>query len=448
MRFPVPRSPQAERARTPLWLWPVVTSLAAFVLAVLTVRLHEENVRPPFWLRWQGDADSAATLLQAVAGSVITVTGLTFSLTVVALQLASQQFSPRMLREFAHDPGIKRVLSVLVAAFVFTTVALRYIRSERPAPDLTMFLASLLSLAALGAVLYFITHIAQLLRVDTMMLTVHDQTDRVIDKFHPEYGDESLRSPGATPPGGTVLPARRSGFVRMLRINALLRAAAAHGLTIEVAVRAGDHVVRGSPVATVWWRSPHGRAPDPAAVDRAVQDGIEIGYERTNEQDVALGLRQLADIAVKALSPAVNDPVTAAHAVGHLADLLVRLTGRRLGPVVHGDGRDGGQVIVRDRDLAYYLELACGQIRRYGRHEPAALNALLRMLRDVAAVARDDSQRDQIALQAGLIRAQLDRGLLPHDIDQVEDMFRRVHAALDGDLPSAYGDRSGETRSL
>jgi len=452
MRFPSRRPLQAERARTPLWLWPFVTGVVAFFAAILTAHLHRRNVRLPDWLRWQGDADSASTLLDAVAASVITVTAVTFSLTMVTLQMASQQFSPRLLREFAHDPGTKRVLSVLVGAFVFCTVALQYIQIGQRPPDLTMFVASILSLAALGAILYFVTHVSRLLRADTMMLAVHDQTDWVIDRLLPEYGDESLEAPGPLPPDGTAVRAGRSGFVRILKIDHLLRTAAAHGLTIEVAVRAGDHVVQGSPLATVWRHSPDGPLPGPVEVDerlrRAIRHGVEIGYERTNEQDVALGLRQLADIAVRALSSAINDPVTADHAIGHLADLLVRLTGRRLGPVAYRDARDRGQVVVRDRDLAYFLELACAQIRRYGRDDPAALSALLRMLRDVAAVARDDSQREQIAYQTSLVEAQLASGILDHDLDQVKDMARRVHRALDGDLRAAYQDRSGETRSI
>ncbi|MEO3785463.1 DUF2254 domain-containing protein [Actinocorallia sp. B10E7] len=446
MRLPIDRSLRAERSRTPLWLWPVLSSMAGFAAAVVSVRMHERGLTPPVWARWHGDSASARTLLQAVAGSVITVTGLTFSLTVVALQLASQQFSPRLLREFTRDPVIKAVLSALVSTFVFTTVTLRYIQDGEPAPNLAMFVASLLSMVALVAVLGFLTHLARLLRVDTMMLSVHDQTDRMISTYYPAYEDERPRSPGATPPGGTDLRAETSGFVQLIVLGPLLRTASAHDLAVEVTVRPGDHVVKGTPIATVW--SGPGREPDLEEIGKAVREGIEIGYERTIEQDVAFGFRQLTDIAVKALSPGVNDPVTAAHAIGHVADLMVRLTGRRLGATLHSAGRGEGRVVIPDRDLEYYLELVCGPIRRYGRHEPAVLNALLRMLRDVAVSARDDGQREQIAFQTDLVVAGLPSEPVAHDTEQVEDMVDRVRHALNGDLRSAYRDRSGETRSI
>ncbi len=131
-----------------------------------------------------------------------------------------------------------------------------------------------------------------------------------------------------------------------------------------------------------------------------------------------------------------------------MADLLVKLTGRRLGPTPHQDSQGLGRVVVPDRDLAYYLELACGQIRRYGRHEPTVLTALLRMLRDVAVATRDDDQRAQVADQTDLIVAELSSSLLKYDVDQGEDMAQRVRQALNSETRLAYWDRSGETRSI
>jgi uncharacterized membrane protein len=131
-----------------------------------------------------------------------------------------------------------------------------------------------------------------------------------------------------------------------------------------------------------------------------------------------------------------------------MSDLLVALAGRRLGGTVP-EGADGvGRVVVPDRDFPYYLELACGQIRRYGAAEPTALVALLRMLRDVALAARDDAQRAQLAEQAELIVSGACPSLSPHDLTPVKQMAERVHQALRGDAQAAYRDRAGETRSI
>jgi uncharacterized membrane protein len=184
------------------------------------------------------------------------------------------------------------------------------------------------------------------------------------------------------------------------------------------------------------------------AVQAGLHTAVILGYERTIEQDAAFGFRQLTDIAVKALSPGINDPVTADHAIGHMADLLVQIVGRRLGATVHENAHGGARVIVPDRDLPYYLELACGQIRRYGREEPTILISLLRMLRDVVASCRDDGQRAEVAHQCDLILAEVPEHLTKHDTEQVLDMADRVRQALAGDMHRAYLDRSGETRSI
>lgn len=140
--------------------------------------------------------------------------------------------------------------------------------------------------------------------------------------------------------------------------------------------------------------------------------------------------------------------MTAIHAVGHMGDLLVRLTGRRLGPLAHEVGDGTVRVVTVDRDLRDYLDLACGQIRRYGAREPTVLIGLLRMLRDAATSARDDHQRHEIRRQVRLVVGVLPPDdVLAEDAEGVHDMAERVEQALQGDLARAYLDRSGETRS-
>ena len=434
----------AESSRTPLWLWPTVASAAAAVAAVVLGR-----VRPTSgWLVsvWPGDVDSASTLMQVVATAVVTVATLTFSLTVVALQLASQQFSPRLLREVGRDAVWKAVLSVLGGSFAFTVVTVRELHADRPVPVLSTAVVLLLGIASFGAGLAFLTHVTRALRVDTLMLQVHEETRRAIGQFHPEYGDQRPRSPDELDldeAQGTMVTATGSGFVRVLEVQQLVRAAQQHDAVVRVQVRPGDHVVLSAPIATVWV---DGAGRD--AVVAAVRQAVVLGYERTLDQDAAFGLRQLEDIAVKAVSPAINDPVTAATAVGHMADLLVRLVGRRLGPTLHADAAGAGRVVVPDRDLRYLLELCCGQVRRFGAAEPTVLIALLGMLRDVAVACRDDGQRAEVARAAELVLGELPDGLAGADAARVTDLHRRVGQALAGDVAGAYADPAGATRSI
>ena len=392
---------------------------------------------------WPGDTDAASTMVQVVATAAMTATTLTFSVTVVALQLASQQFSPRLLREFTRDPITRVVLTVLVATFVSSLTVLRHLRADEPPPSLSVLLVLVLALLTLASVLAFITHMVRILRIDSMMRAVHEETSRAAATFYPPYEDHShATGAGSVPDGpGLSVAARASGFVRAVDVEALVHAAQRADGVVRVEVRPGDHVVRGVPVATVW-------GDDREQMAEAVHEFVIVGFERTLEQDAAFGFRQLEDIAVKALSPGINDPVTAAHAVGHMSDLLVRLLDCRLGSSEHRDDNGSVRAVVPDRDLRYYLDLACAQLRRYAAREPSVLMALLRMLRDMAAAARDDGQREEIRRQARLVRSTVSLDLLEEDIEAVVDMERRVGHALDGDIQAAFTDRSGDTRSI
>lgn len=440
-----------EDVRLTLWFAPSVAALVALATALGLAQVTPGGGSLLGRLPWPADVDAASTVLQVIASATITVTSLTFSLVVVALQLASQQFSPRLLREFARDWVIQAVLAVLVSTFVFSLTILMALDTSQPAPKLATVIAFVLGLLSVAALLTFLGHIVRALRIDTMMVAVHGETAATIEQVYPALDEpEPARPDGLVDTSsGTVVPARRSGFVKTIRPTVLVEAAADADVVLWMMLRPGDHLVVGTPVG-VAYRADGAPVSDQAAerLTDAIVQAVELGYERTTEQDSALGLRQLVDIAVKALSPGINDPVTAAHAVGYLSDLLVRLQHRRLGPQVHADADGTARLVLPDRDARYYLDLACGQIRRYGRREPTVLAALLRMLRDVAVAAPDDHARDLVRQQCELVVAEMADDLLPTDAAGVHDLAARVEQALRGEVERAFTDRAGETRSI
>ncbi|HWG92711.1 MAG TPA: DUF2254 family protein [Mycobacteriales bacterium] len=225
-----------------------------------------------------------------------------------------------------------------------------------------------------------------------------------------------------------------------------VEAARRHGVVLVLAVRPGDVVGEGTPLATAAPREAD--HVDVDALARELAGAVVLGPERTEEQDVAFGLRQLVDIAIKAISPAVNDPTTAAEALSFCGDLLMLLQQRRLGAQAVRDADGVVRAVLPDRDVDYYFDLVCAQPRRYGRGDPAVLVALLRLLRDCATVARDDAQRSAVRAQAGLVLEEASDGMLDHDARAVRDMARRVELALAGGVVEAYRDRAGETRSI
>ncbi len=442
------RPSSSDEVRAAVWFWPTVGVAGAFVatLGLLTVR---PSSRSSFATRaWPTDAATATSVLQGIATASMAAASLTFSLTVVALQLASQQFSPRLLREFARDRVIQLVMGVLISAFVVPLTTMWGLDPDRPLPVLALLLSLGLGLASAVLLLVFIGHLVRALRVDTMMAGVHRNTRRSILRSYP-LREQDAESPGPElpgPSGGTLVPARRSGFVRTVQPAPLVALARRHRVVLNLGLRPGDSVVTGAPVASAW--SDSGGPVDVDALADGVGSAVDLGPERTEEQDAGFGFRQLVDIAIKAISPAVNDPTTAAEALSYCADLLVLLQGRRLGAQVKRDEDGAPRAVLPDRDHRYYLDLSCAQVRRFGRDEPAVMTALLRLLRDCAVSARDDEQRDELQRQLQLVLAELSDELLADDAAAVHDLARRVGLALAGDIDGAYRDRAGETRSI
>ena len=440
----------ADDIRATLWFWPSLWAALSVVVTLALLPIRSEADRGWASWMWVGDASTAGTVLEVIATSVMAATTLTFSLTVVALQIASQQYSPRLLRDFARDRKTQGALAFLVSTFVIALVTIRGLQEGRGLPVVAIALSLVMGLLSAGVLLAFVGHIVRVLRVDNMMLVAHQEASSVMLETWPPYDARHNDAPqDLLPPngGGTLVPAPRSGFVRVIRDPPLVEAAREGSFFIRLRVRAGDHVIAGTPVAAVW--SLDGDATiDTARVQAAIRKSVEVGFERTVEQDAALGFRQLTDIAVKALSPAINDPITAGHAIGYCADLLCRLLGRNLAPQARSDGQGTVRLVVASRDLRYFLDLVCSPIRRFGSGEPIVLTALLRMLRDCAVAARDDAQRGELRRQADRILASMDAGLIDEDASAVRDLHRRFGLALQGDVDGAYSDRAGETRSI
>ena len=426
----------AETLRGSLWFVPTIAVGLSIVVAQLAVRVPNES--------WAGglftaDLEGARSMLVAVAGSVITVTGLVFSLMVVSLQLASQQFSPRLLRTFLRDLGTQVVLGVFLATFAYSLAVLRA-TSAGPASSVPQFAVAVgfaLALGSVAALVYFIHHATSEIRVDTMMRDVEGETRVTIERVYPRpLHDTAPLAEDLTPPASALpVAAHRSGFIQDVTLDGLSEAARTADLLLRLQASVGDYVVQGAPLLWVWCSD--GTPPSSeqlGAVRREAEAAVQIGHERTQQGDVAFGLRQLADVAVKALSPAINDPTTAVHAVERLAALLWTLAGRRLEPLV-GHDRDGAvRATVPGRSFEEYLDLACGQIRRFGAAEPAVTTALLHLLTVVAGAADSGEERDALRQQAELVlEAARAATVQKADLEAVDAAGEAFGCALAGD---------------
>src|SRR6266545_1520149 len=425
VRGPTRRGASWDRLRGALWVLPtasVLCSLAAGA-TLAAVEVGESSWLGP--LLFQGTAADARDLLIVVSATMITVTGLVFTLTVVALQIASTQFSPRLLRNFMRDRGNQVVLSIFVSTFAYATAGLHTVGARAGGqsefvPRLAVSGSLFLGLLSLAALVYFIHHIARSIQIDTIMAGVERETLTVIDDTYPErFQDAGAEERMPEPPARAVtVAARRSGYLQAVDLDGLLAVALEHGLVLRLAAAVGDHMIAGTPLAWAWSVGEDGGRPEPARLDEPLDRVVQIGLERTMLQDVAFGIRQLADIANKALSPAINDPYTGVQSLQYLSVIMHTLAGRRLGDHL---GRDAAGVVrtaVPSASFADYLRLAIAQIRRNGAKEQSVARALLRLL---AADGLDEEQ--QLRLRH-----------LEVQLDQCWDLLRQRRARRDAGL--------------
>lgn len=433
-----------DAVRTQLWPLPTFAVVLAIITGVGLPRLdaridaHLPDAAKAYL--FGGGADAARTVLSTVASSLITVTSLTFSLTVVTLQLASSQFSPRLLRTFTRDRFVHATLALFLATFTYTLTVLRTVRTAGEGrrvfvPQVSVTGAFLLALVSVVALVLFLAHLAREIRVETMLRNVHtdasDTARHVLSQRDPMTPD----SPSPVPPmDARPLLAGSSGFLVRVTESALLAAAVDADAVLVLDRRPGDSLVAGTPVGLGWLRT--GGTFDSETWERLsgrVSRAVATGFERTQEQDVGFGLRQLTDVATKALSPGINDPTTALHALGHSSALLCELVGRDLGPRVLRDDNDTVRVVLHRPDLAALLDLTVAQPRRYGATDPAVLARLARLLAELAWVVQRPDHRLAVTDQLTRLRATA----AAQDFDATEraaltDLVEQVQHALVG----------------
>ena len=423
-----------EYAAGSLWVWPTFWALLALVAGAALSQVVIDPSSRFARLAFQGTADDARSLLTTIASTVVTVIALVLGLTVVALQLSSTQFSPRLLRNFLRDRATQRVLSVYLATFTYSAAGLYTVgvagggRVE-DFPRLAVSGALVLLFVTLGVVVYFADHLAHSIQVDALTEAVQSNTLAVI-----ENKPGTAEDPTPEPPSWAVaIPATRSGYLQAAHPKLLLPLASEQKVCVLLRRRVGQHVVAGTTLAWVWRPSVDDPRLDPATFERPVNEMVNIGFERTLEQDAAFGIRQLVDMACKALSPAVNDPYTAVQAVDHLSVIFCALAARPLGDDLAVDGAGRSRVIVPCRRFADYLATMCGLIRRYGASEPTVAVALLRLLDDCLTVARDDPVRvTAIEQEVALILADAESAVKqPHDLEMVRASAAAIRRRLE-----------------
>jgi len=428
-----------QEKRSSFWFVPTVIVLDAVVLATLliivdaTADLHVVERWP---LLFGAGAAGARGLLTAVAGSMITVAGVVFSITLVAISLTSSQYTSRVIRNFMRNRINQVVLGVFVGIFAYCLVVLRTIRGGDEGafvPSLAVLGGLFLAFVGIAFLIYFIHHISKSIQASSIIASAAQETISAVDHLFPkgldENGDEDADSKHAMFPANQTwyaVPSWKTGYIESINWKSLMDVSCKHGIILRMERGIGEFVVEGTPLVSVL--DPY--APDDETTAN-VNEIYVISRHRAVEQDPAFGIRQIVDIALKALSPGINDTTTAVMCVDYLTAILVRLVSRRL---VSSHLMDQGElrVIVRGTSFESLLAEAFDQIRQNAAGNVAIILRMLNALQTIASLTASPSRRRAVREKVQWIADLAERTIeSPYDLAKFKSRLERVSEALD-----------------
>lgn len=402
LRAPVRRL--AELLATSLWVAPLVAGIAALVLAVVLLRTTPFQDSMP--LEFQ-DPDAVRAALTAILSATIAATSLAVTGTIIALQLATGQYSPRLLRGVLTDGGVRWTLAAFVATVVYVLAVITSL-SDEDLPQVAVGVGHLLGVVVIALLVFFVHHIVQRLRLETIIGDVTRRTLAAVAHTHPV--DHDARAVPDVPEHAQPLPAMNSGYLQATSLDALAQVAAGAGAHLRIRVRIGDYLTQGTTAAWAW-RDDGGEVADAEVLTERLNESLVLGVDRTIDGDPAYGVRHLVDIGLRAVSPGINDPTTAVQAIDHTTTVLVALASRTVAAGVAE--HDGYRATLPKPDFGQILELAQAQLLLYGGDDPRVVDALATQLRDVLEAGSSEDRRQPV-------RARLER--------LREDVQRRDHA--------------------
>ncbi|MGI8767073.1 MAG: DUF2254 domain-containing protein [Gemmatimonadaceae bacterium] len=428
----------------------IVTGSIALAIGMIELSTRVDADALARWpLIFGATPDSSREILSAIASGMITVAGLTFSLTIVAVTQASSQFTPRILRNFMNDRPNQVVLGTFVGIFTYCLIVMRTIRSVQEhtfVPSLAVVLGILLAILGVAVLIYFVHHIASTLQSSSIVVRVADDAFRAIDLLFPHdlsdpsstrtYDDSIVAARGAPEISHwRAISSPNTGYVQGIDVDALVRLACDTGRVIRMEHGPGDFVIADTPLASVSdGTARHSTARDASTVDewpkikRRVARAYTTGKYRTVDEDVAFALRQLVDISLRALSPGVNDTTTAVTCVDHIGAILVRLAPRRIdcaARVVDGELR----VLVRGPTFESLLRLAVDEIRQNSGGNVGVLARTMEMLMQLASCTITPDRLELIREQVVLVEQVASRTVpAEHDRDRLCALAARAQA--------------------
>ncbi|MUG96676.1 DUF2254 domain-containing protein [Scytonema sp. UIC 10036] len=397
------------------WFIPAVMAVGAIALAftMLTFDRTGQTAIEQWWWIYTGGADGARSLLEAVAGSMISISATAFSITIVALQLAASNFGPRLLRNFMQDTGNQIVLGTFIGTFIYCLLVLRTIHGEGDGysqfvPQLSVTVGIVLAIVGIAVLIYFIHHASTIIQASHVIRSVSDDLDKAIKRLFPEkigHGEPEQRQLVAEIPvsfenQACPIRANSTGYLQIIDDEKLMQIARKYNLLLHLKTRPGKFVVQGSNLVMVLPEERLNNVKtrhDSRSLQKQINDAFILGNERTEQQDVEFPINQLVEIALRAMSPAVNDPFTAIRCIDRLCAGLCNLVQRDFPSRYRYDKDNNLRVIVESITFEELVESAFNEIRQYGRSDTAVTIRLIEALAAIAAYT--DNSKYQTVLQ-------------------------------------------------
>lgn len=393
------------------WFIPSLLTLAAFVLALTTI--HLDRIWGSEWLNaftwFEGSRpEGARAQLTVISSAMIAISSTVFAITIAAVAYASGNYGPRLLTNFMNDRGNQWSLGVFIATFVFNLTVLRVVRDPQDAPapgesrtealtafvpQLSMLASAASAIVAVAVLVYFLHHIPASIRINTVLGGIGGKLVRDIGERFPLQGGSSEPEERIT---GIAIPARSIGYIEIIDFAELDEIARKTELTIALRVRTGDFIHPHVPVVEV------SQAAD-EKLQEQILDCFSLGESRTPTQDLEFLIDELVEIALRALSPGINDPFTAITSIHWMGAALAKLADRDLREGPEQESYEGARVQPLADDFEHFVQRSFGAVRASAAANPVAAKNFLTALSHVSIGATSAQRRAALRQEAEML---------------------------------------------
>ncbi len=430
-----------DNIRSSYWFFPSILSLAAIFLSFAIPCF---DIAFGWWLLagnpWlQISPAVAQSILTTIAGATVTVAGVVFSITIATLSIASSQLGPRLIRTFMSKTSINVVLGVFISSSIYCILALTWVRSQSGfefVPNFSVAFGVLLAVLSMGCLIYYLQAVATLIQAPNVVQSVAYELDAAIDRLFPDAVGEAPQEPLTQEVVGRRLDglgsecvdvtATQEGYVMNMDERTLLDMAVKHDLILRIHCQPGEFIIHGSVLMRAW---PKKNCSD--ELTPVLRYAFLTGNRRTPRQDIECAVNELVEIAVRALSPSLNDPFTAINCIDRLGASLSRLAKADMPSPYRYDSEGALRIIFVPVTFKGILDAAFDQIRQYGRDSTAVIIRLLDILALLMSHAKRQSDRDAILRQASMIKNGCNQELIGEDLGDVMDRYAEVIAAAE-----------------